>query len=225
MAELITEHRQGLEEERQARERERQEFEGRLERLTVGGGTNKEAELKRQLVRRETAVGELRKQVFQSIKYFEETIKQLNTRFLVIGQCLFVWRRGHEGQSQRRPQLEQRQEERRKRLRRLIFIKLGSTYFTLTFQVRSAKAAAEYAAVFWSEKYRKVAFLSSPNISHPLSFPAGGGGGSCEGAGTGVLLAGVQEEGGPVDGGGRGEEGGEDRRDWGDHGCYRGDAR
>ena len=65
MAELITEHRQGLEEERQSRERERQEFEGRLERLTVGGGTNKEAELKRQLVRRETAVGELRKQVIE----------------------------------------------------------------------------------------------------------------------------------------------------------------
>ena len=63
MAELITEHRQGLDEERQSRERERQEFEGRLERLTVGGGTNKEAEFKRQLVRRETAVGELRKQV------------------------------------------------------------------------------------------------------------------------------------------------------------------
>ena len=65
LAELITEHRQGLEEERQSRERERQEFEGRLERLSVGGGTNKEAELKRQLVRRETAVGELRKQVIE----------------------------------------------------------------------------------------------------------------------------------------------------------------
>ena len=63
MAELITEHRQGLEEERQSRERERQEFEGRVERLKVGGGTDKEVELKRQLVRRETAVGELRKQV------------------------------------------------------------------------------------------------------------------------------------------------------------------
>ena len=46
MAELITEHRQGLEEERQSRER--QEFEGRLERLAVGGGTNKEAKFKRE---------------------------------------------------------------------------------------------------------------------------------------------------------------------------------
>ena len=61
MAELIVEHRQGLEEERQSRERERQEFEGRLERLQMG--TNKESELKRQLVKRESAVGELRKQV------------------------------------------------------------------------------------------------------------------------------------------------------------------
>ena len=67
MAELITEHRQGLEEERQEREKERQEFEGRLDRLTLGGGaTNKEAELKRQLVKREAAVGELRKQVATS---------------------------------------------------------------------------------------------------------------------------------------------------------------
>ena len=67
MAELITEHRQGLEEERQEREKERQEFEGRLERLTLGGGaTNREAELKRQLVKREAAVGELRKQVATS---------------------------------------------------------------------------------------------------------------------------------------------------------------
>ena len=48
LAELITEHRQGLEEERQSRERERQEFEGRLERLAVGGGTNKEAKFKRE---------------------------------------------------------------------------------------------------------------------------------------------------------------------------------
>ena len=60
MAELISEHRQDLEEERLGRERERLEFEGRLERLAVGGG--REAELKRQLVKREAAVGELRKQ-------------------------------------------------------------------------------------------------------------------------------------------------------------------
>ena len=64
MAELISEHRQDLEEERQGRERERLEFEGRLERLTVGGG--REAELKRQLVKREAAVGELRKQVIKN---------------------------------------------------------------------------------------------------------------------------------------------------------------
>ena len=64
MAELISEHRQDLEEERQGRERERLEFEGRLERLAVGGG--REAELKRQLVKREVAVGELRKQVIKN---------------------------------------------------------------------------------------------------------------------------------------------------------------
>ena len=64
MAELISEHRQDLEEERQRRERERLEFEGRLERLAMGGG--REAELKRQLVKREAAVGELRKQVIKN---------------------------------------------------------------------------------------------------------------------------------------------------------------
>ena len=69
MAELIAEHRQGLEEERKSRERERQEFEGRLERLQMG--TNKEAELKRQLVKRESAVGELRKQVIVKYSYMD----------------------------------------------------------------------------------------------------------------------------------------------------------
>ena len=64
MAELISEHRQDLEEERRGRERERLEFEGRLERLAVGGG--REVELKRQLVKREAAVGELRKQVIKN---------------------------------------------------------------------------------------------------------------------------------------------------------------
>ena len=30
----------------------------------------------------------------------------------------------------------------------------------LFLEVRGAKAAAEYAAVFWAEKYRKVDFVS-----------------------------------------------------------------
>ena len=42
--------------------------------------------------------------------------------------------------------------------------------FTFTFQVRSAKAAAEYAAVFWSEKYRKVASIISSTIFTTFPF-------------------------------------------------------
>ena len=41
---------------------------------------------------------------------------------------------------------------------------------TFTFQVRSAKAAAEYAAVFWSEKYRKVASITSSTIFTTFPF-------------------------------------------------------
>ena len=41
---------------------------------------------------------------------------------------------------------------------------------TFTFQVRSAKAAAEYAAVFWSEKYRKVASIISSTIFTTFPF-------------------------------------------------------
>ena len=39
-------------------------------------------------------------------------------RFLDIVQCLFVWKREHGGQLLRQPQLERRQEEKQKRLRR-----------------------------------------------------------------------------------------------------------
>ena len=42
--------------------------------------------------------------------------------------------------------------------------------FTFTFQVRSAKAAAEYAAVFWSEKYRKVASIIPSTIFTTFNF-------------------------------------------------------
>ena len=65
--------------------------------------------------------------------------------------------------------------------------------------------------------------LLLPQFSQ-LSLSAGGRGGSIEGGGAGVVLAGVQEEGGPVEGG-DGEEGGEDRRDWGEQGGLWGDAR